>query len=91
MPLKKIILFQNNSLYIRISVSGYIIDLVVINRSCSPQQVTLAELTMTWDTTANMNNAKSRKEARYEFLTEDIQQKGLKCNNLPFEIGVGDI
>ena len=65
-------------------------DLDVINRSCSPQQVTLAELTMTWDTTANMNNAKSRKEARYEFLTEDIQQKGLKCNNLPFEIGVGD-
>ena len=65
-------------------------DLDVINRSCSPQQVTLAELTMTWDTTDNMNNAKSRKEARYEFLTEDIQQKGFKCNNLPFEIGVGD-
>ena len=63
-------------------------DLVVIDRSCTPQQVTLAELTMTWDTTANMDNARNRKEARYEFLTEDIQQNGFKCNNLPFEIGV---
>ena len=63
-------------------------DLVVISRGCTPQQVILAELTMTWDTPANTNNARDRKEARYQFKTEDIQQNGFKCMNLPFEIGV---
>ena len=61
-------------------------DLVLVNRGCTPQQVILAELTMTWDTSANTNNARDRKEARYQFLTEDIQQNGFKCTNLPFEI-----
>ena len=46
------------------------------------------DLTMTWDTVANTNNARDRKEARYEYLTEDINERGYKCSNLPFEIGV---
>ena len=43
---------------------------------------------MTWDTVANTNNARDRKEARYEYLTENIKERGFTCSNLPFEIGV---
>ena len=71
-----------------VALTGSRPDLVLVNRASSPVQVILAELTMTWDTVANTNNARDRKQARYQYLTEDIQQRGFKCVNLPFEIGV---
>jgi hypothetical protein len=63
-------------------------DLVLINRSTAPHHVVLAELTMTWDTVANTDRARDRKEARYQYLTEDIKENGYKCANMPFELGV---
>mgnify|MGYP007114566149 CR=1 FL=1 len=30
---------------------------------------------------------RDRKEARYQYLSEDIRQNGYKCSNMPFEIG----
>ena len=50
-------------------------DLVLINRSTAPQHVVLAELTMTWDTVANTDRARDRKEARYQYITEDMQSE----------------
>ena len=44
--------------------------------------------TTCWDTLANTNNARDRKQARYQSLTEDIQRWRFKCVNLSFEIGV---
>ena len=62
-------------------------DLVLVNRACHPQQVILAELTITWDTVFKTDKARDRKEARYEYLTDEINQRGYKCSNQPFEIG----
>ena len=35
----------------------------------------------------NTDRARNRKEARYQYRTEDIKVKGYKCSNMPFEIG----
>ena len=62
-------------------------DLVLIDRSCNPPHVILAELTVTWDSLNNTDRARDRKEARYQYLCEDIRERGFKCTNLPFELG----
>ena len=62
-------------------------DLVLIDRSSNPPHVILAELTVTWDTVHNTDRARDRKQARYQYLCEDIRERGFKCTNLPFEIG----
>ena len=60
-------------------------DMVIVNRNVTPPSVSLAELTCPF--TRNIEAANSRKRARYEFLTSDIEEAGFKCNNMPFEIG----
>ena len=35
----------------------------------------------------NTDRARNRKEARYQYRTEDIKVKVYKCSNMPFEIG----
>ena len=62
-------------------------DLVIINRKASPPEVILVELTIPWDTSANMGAALQRKTARYEDLQTSIEGNGFKCSNLPLEIG----
>ena len=63
-------------------------DLVIINKQTTPHQVILAELTMPFDRAANIEAAKTRKKARYEYLAADIRAGGYICINLPVEVGV---
>ena len=63
-------------------------DLVILDRSCSPQQVIMVELTMTFDRLSNIEAARDRKKARYEYLAADIEARGYKCVNRPLEVGV---
>ena len=60
-------------------------DMVIINKNTFPTTVLLVELTCPF--TRNIEAANTRKRARYEFLTADIEDLGYKCSNLPFEIG----
>ena len=60
-------------------------DLVIVNRKS--KEVKLVELTVPWDTTANMAAAMTRKTERYNELTTTIQGNGFKCLNIPLEIG----
>ena len=60
-------------------------DLVIVNRRS--KEVKLVELTVPWDTTANIEAATSRKAERYKELTTTIQGNGFKCDNIPLEIG----
>ena len=50
-------------------------DLVLIDRSVTPQHVILAELTVTWDTVGNTDRARDRKQARYQHLSDDIRER----------------
>ena len=60
-------------------------DLVIVNRKT--KEVKLVELTVPWDTTANMTAAQSRKTERYKELTTTIAGNGFRCFNIPLEIG----
>ena len=60
-------------------------DIVIINTNTSPTSVLLVELTCPF--TRNIVAADTRKRARYEFLTSDIEAAGYQCSNLPLEIG----
>ena len=60
-------------------------DLVIINRKS--KEVKLVELTVPWDTSANMAAALTRKTERYKELATTIQGNGFNCLNLPLEIG----
>ena len=60
-------------------------DLVTINRKT--KVVKLIELTVPWDTTANMAAAFKRKTERYTELATNINGNGCKCQNIPLEIG----
>ena len=62
-------------------------DLVIINRKSNPPEVTLVELTVPWDSSANMGAALQRKTERYNDLKITIEGNGFKCSNLPLEIG----
>ena len=55
-------------------------DLVMIDKSCSPHQVTMIELAMTLK--------QLETERRQEFLATDVETKGFKYMNRPLEIGV---
>ena len=70
-----------------ITITGLKPDFVLINRSSSPQEVTLVELTVPWESSQGLENARVRKDQRYEDLTEDILNNGFKCNiyNLKWE------
>ena len=60
-------------------------DLVIISRKA--KEVKLIELTVPWDTSANMQAATTRKAERYKELTITIQGNGFKCLNIPPEVG----
>ena len=62
-------------------------DLVVIDRSVTPNKVLLVELTVPWDAANTFQAAVERKTARYERLTEDLREAGYDARNLPLEIG----
>ena len=43
---------------------------------------------MTFDRATNIEAARQRKKARYEYLATDIESKGFNCENRPLEVGV---
>ena len=43
---------------------------VFVNRSTSPQKVTLIELTVPWESSRGLENARIRKDERYEDLSK---------------------
>ena len=53
-------------------------DMLIINRMATQTEVTIVELTVPWD--SNCDQAYIRKRDRYEFLVQDIKDKGFKCN-----------
>ena len=57
----------------------------IVNKNTTPYTVFLVELTCPF--TRNIAAANTRKRARYEFLSSDIQEAGFRCLSLPFEIG----
>ena len=64
------------------------LDLVIIDKSDTPTDVVLLELTVPWDSDANFKAALDRKTARYERLAGDLRDRDLTCLNLPLEIGL---
>ena len=61
-------------------------DLVLVD--IDSKKVFLVELTMTWDTPANVEAARARKQARYAYLADDIEANGFHCLNQTLELGV---
>ena len=62
-------------------------DLVVIDRSETPNKVILLELTVPWDSSNSFQAALERKTARYERLAGDLRDLGYNTLNLPLEVG----
>ena len=70
-----------------ITITGLKPDLVTINRNSNPQEITLIELTVPWESSRGLENARIRKDQRYEDLTSDIISQGFKCTSIQLEIG----
>ena len=70
-----------------IAITGQKPDIVIVKRQSSPPEVTLVELTVPLESSSGMERARSRKEDRYKKLTEDIEDSGFKCQNIPLEVG----
>ena len=70
-----------------IAITGQKPDIVIVKRQSSPPEVALVKLTVAWDSSSGMERARSRKEDRYKKLTEDIEDSGFKCQNIPLEVG----
>ena len=70
-----------------ITITGLKPDLVIINRNSNPQEVTLVELTVPWESSRGLENARIRKDQRYKDLTSDIINQGSKCTSIQLEIG----
>ena len=58
-------------------------DLVIQNNN----ELTLIELTVSWDTKEGIEAARQRKEVRYAPLLSDLQEAGTKANLITIEIG----
>ena len=61
-----------------IIITGLKPDLVLINRSSSPQEVTLVELTVPWESSQGLENARVRKDQRYETMDSNVIVYNLK-------------
>ena len=71
-----------------IIIFQFIITILYITiKNISINIYTIIELTVPWDTTANMTAALQRKTKRYKELTTTIQGNGFKCSNIPLEVG----
>ena len=71
-----------------IIITGLKPDVVIVNRNTSPQEVTLVELTVPWESSRWMENARIRKDERYEDIAKDIESQGYRCTSIQLEIGV---
>ena len=61
-----------------ITINGLKPDLVLINRKSIPQEVTLVELHVPWESSQELENARVRKNQKYEDMSEDIESQGFK-------------
>ena len=68
-------------------LTGQLPDIVIHDKSTSPQKIILLELTCPWDSAASFQKAESRKTDRYDRLTLDLEEAGLQAMNMPLEVG----
>ena len=71
-----------------IIITGLKPDVVIVNKNPSPQEVTLVEPTVPWESSRGMENTRIRKDERYEDLAKDIESQGYRCTSIQLEIGV---
>ena len=62
-------------------------DIVILDKSSSPNRVVLLELTVPFDSAHAFEAARLRKVDRYERIAQDIEEKGFNVLNCPLEIG----
>ena len=65
-----------------LAITGQVSDIVIHDRSVSPHKIYLLELTCPWDSPASFLKAHDRKTDRYNRLTLDLEEAGLKDFNL---------
>ena len=70
-----------------LAVTEQMPDIVIVDKSVSPNKVVMLELTVPFDSAKNFENARQRKVDRYEKLALDIKQKGFSVWNCPLEVG----
>ena len=78
---------NGGSLPPNIIVSNLNPDLVIVDKSQSPEEVVLYELTYPFDSPQNIQQANSYKKDKYQSLKSDIEENGFTCHVIPFEIG----
>ena len=62
-------------------------DLVIVDSSTPIKTVYLFELSVCFEQTDNIQKAHQKKYDRYCPLTQDIEDRGFNCKNIPFEVG----
>ena len=62
-------------------------DIVILDKSSSPNGVVLLELTVTFCSAHAFEAARLIKVDRYERIAQDIEEKGFNVLNCPLEIG----
>ena len=70
-----------------LAVTEQIPDIVIVDKSSTPNKVVLLELTVPFDSAHLFEAARDRKVARYERLALEIKEKGCTVLNCPLEIG----
>ena len=70
-----------------LALTSQVPDLVLVDKSKTPSQVVLLELTCPFDTATLIKAALDRKELRYRRLTAELRDAGYNAINLPLEIG----
>ena len=70
-----------------LALTGQVPDIVILDKSTTPNKIVLLELTCPWDSSASFRKAELRKTDRYNRLTLDLEAAGLQAFNTPLEVG----
>ena len=70
-----------------LALTGQLPDIVIHDKSSTPQKIILLELTCPRDSAASFPKAESRKTDRYDRLCLDLEEAGLQAINMPLEVG----
>ena len=71
-----------------LALTGQVPDIVIHDKSSSPQKIILLELTCPWDSSASFRKSEDRKTDRYDRLCLDLEGAGFQVSNTPLEVGV---
>ena len=79
--------YASEKLSTNIMVTASRPDLVVMDTGSSPQTIYLLELTVCFEKIGSFESANERKRTRYTGLAADLEEKGYRVLNIPFEVG----